>query len=204
MRQSLSRVRLRARAAGYRALRDDDGFSLSELAVYIVVLGIISAIVAAVIVTLFRSEETVSAVTTSTSDAQNAVSVLQSDIRNARTFTSAPNGRSLTASVAGRASGAISWRCVTWAVTGSGSEQALTRSERADAAGVTAPVPTRLLEGVRAKGTTPSFFGGSAGLGAAGILAYSMEVATVKDGVIDVSGSVRNTAQGAGATSTCS
>lgn len=181
----------------YSRFRSERGFSLTELAVYIVLLGLIAAIVVTVVLSLFRSEDTVSGITNSTSESQVAVTFLQSDIRNAREFQSSSDGRTLTASVAN--SGATeSWSCVRWTVTGTGTTQNLNRAVKDS----TWPTPTTLLTGVRPKGSAP-FFSGTTAMGAQGLVKYAMQVATVNNGVIDVVGSVSNTAQGSGTDSNC-
>lgn len=182
-----------------RELDSQRGFSLVELAVYIALLGVIAAVVATVLVSLFKSEGTVSGLTTSTSDAQNAVTVLQNDIRNARQFRSSADGRTLVASVAD-AGAAGSWRCVRWSVTGSGAAQQMEREVKA-ASGWPATA-TPLLRGVSENGSD-RFFNGSTDAGMRGELAYSMQVATEKDGAIEVAGGVSNTAQGSGSDANC-
>lgn len=183
--------------------RDPDaGFSLVELAVYIVALGVIMAVVTAVMITLFRSEQTVSAVTNSTSDSQNMVAVLSGDVRNARQFETNPSGTVFTASVAGSDAAGVSWQCVRWTVAGAGSNWNVSRQTRADAPTSTWSDAPTLVGGVSAKGSS-NFFAGTTSLGARGTLQYAMQVATTGDGVIDVSGQASNTAQGVGTSSNC-
>lgn len=179
----------------------DAGFSLVELAVYIVVLSIIGSIVASVVLMFFKSENTVSALTVTASESQNAVSMLQRDVRNARSFTTSVDGLTLTASVAG-SDPTLSWECVRWRVTGSGNERTVQRETKSDASGASWGTSREVLTRVGPKGST-LIFAGSAALGSRGTAHYTMRVATTDDGVIDAAGSVSNTAQGAGATSYC-
>ncbi|MGK0741070.1 PulJ/GspJ family protein [Leucobacter sp. Z1108] len=179
----------------------DAGFSLVELAVYIVVLGLISTVIATTMVSLFRSESTVSGLTTSASDGQNAATILRADIRNAREFRVTDGGATLTASVAGR-SASITWQCVRWQVTGSGNERILTRDEKPDAAGqpwnTVGSLPIFLTEvGPRTDGaTTFPFFAGGAASGVEGTLTYSWRVGTSDGGTINIVGDTRNRTQG--------
>ncbi|MGK0714568.1 PulJ/GspJ family protein [Leucobacter sp. W1153] len=184
---------------------DDAGFSLVELAVYIVVLGLISTIIATTMVSLFRSESTVSGLTTSASDGQNAATLLRADIRNAREFRVTDGGATLTASVAGR-SASITWQCVRWQVTGTGNERNLTRDVKPDSAGQPWNAPSSLptlLTGVgpRSEGTVSlPFFAGGAASGVEGTLTYSWRVTTADEGAINIVGDARNRTQGQVAT----
>lgn len=179
----------------------DVGFSLVELAVYIVVLGLISTIIATTMVSLFRSESTVSGLTTSASDGQNAATLLRADIRNAREFRVTDGGATVTASVAGR-SASISWECVRWQVTGTGNDRRLTRDSKADSAGQVwndlADLPSFLTGvGPRTDGvTTIPFFAGGAASGLEGTLSYSWRVTTADRGSINIVGDARNRTQG--------
>ncbi|MGK0721165.1 PulJ/GspJ family protein [Leucobacter sp. W1478] len=183
---------------------DDAGFSLVELAVYIVVLGLISTIIATTMVSLFRSESTVSDLTTSASDGQNAATLLRADIRNSRQFlVSGDDGETLTASVAGKST-PLEWRCVRWHVNGSGNDRTLTRDEKSDNFG----------EPWNAQASLPKFLSGVAPLtigsnegkffsplggplpGQGGVLTYSWKVAASDGGVINIVGDVRNRDQG--------
>ena len=181
------------------SLARDGGFSLVELAVYIVILGIISTIVAATTLSLFRSESTVSGLTTSASDGQNATTQLRSDIRNARQFATNSDGSTVTASVASRAA-SLAWQCVRWQVTGTGSDLALTRSVRGDSTGQTWSTPANLLAGIQTPASGSQHFSGGAASGIEGTLSYSLRINTAEDGAITVTGEARNRAQSAVAT----
>jgi type II secretory pathway component PulJ len=61
----------------------ESGFSLVELSVYVVVLGLIATVLATVMVSLFRSEETVSKISAASNNAQIFATVLDRDVRNA-------------------------------------------------------------------------------------------------------------------------
>lgn len=176
----------------------DAGFSLVELAVYIVVLGLISTIIAVTMVSLFRSEATVSGLTTSASDAQNAATQLRADIRNAREFRVTDSGATVTASVAGRTA-TLSWQCVRWQVAGSGDDRAVTRSTRPDSPASSWAAPGMLVTGVteRTTGAMPvPYFVGGASPGVQGNLAYSWRIATADNGSIDVVGNASSRTQG--------
>lgn len=185
-----------------RQRADDAGFSLVELAVYIVVIGLISTIIATTMVSLFRSESTVSGLTTSASDGQNAATLLRADIRNAREFrVTGGDGETLTASVAGKST-PLTWQCVRWQVTGSGNDRVLTRDEKPDTAGESwtalSVLPT-FLSGIapRVEGATAiPFFQGSASSGVEGTLSYSWRVAPDNGGTISIVGDARNRTQG--------
>lgn len=177
----------------------DGGFSLVELAVYIVILGIISTIVATTVISLFRSESTVSGLTTSASDGQNAMTQLRSDIRNARQFATSSDGSTVTASVASRAA-TLAWQCVRWQVTVSGSDRVITRSLRGDSSGQTWSTPVTLLAGIQAPASGSQHFSGGAASGIQGTLSYSLRINTAENGAINVTGEARNRAQSAVAT----
>lgn len=178
------------------------GFSLVELAVYIVIFGVISAVVVTVVISLFQSEKTVSGITNSTSGSQNMVAFLSKDIRNARQFQSSVDGTRVTASVAGADAGGIVWQCVRWSVLGTGSDRAVVRQTKSDSAGSTWGANTQLVGKVRPSGTD-LFFVGSGAAGSRGSLTYSMQVGTTATGVLNVGGQLGNTEQDTGSTSAC-
>lgn len=98
--------------------RDDPGFSLVELAVYVAVLGLIATIVATVMVSLFRSEQTVSVITNVSSNAQNFTTVFDRDARNARSVVPATTGTHslITLQTADPSAGTPCYRDVVYAV----------------------------------------------------------------------------------------
>ncbi|XPP25540.1 MAG: hypothetical protein ACNYNX_07745 [Leucobacter sp.] len=96
---------------------DDAGVTLTELAVYIVLLGVIGAIVATVVVQAFRSEETVSELTSASSEGQNFSTLFRRDMANANSATVAPGGQE--AILCTFASDAATTRVpVTWSLAG--------------------------------------------------------------------------------------
>lgn len=113
-------------------LQSDRGLSLVELAVYVLVLGIIATVIATVMASLFRSEQTVSDVTTASNDSQNISTMLTNDIRNAREFRVGAPGE-MIASVASRGQN-LTWQCVKWVVVAT-SNNSLVRQETADIPG---------------------------------------------------------------------
>lgn len=101
-----------------RHAASDSGFSLVELAVYIVLLGIVTAIVAAVVMTSFRAEQTVSGTTSIANDAQTVVATLDRDIRNARTVAPTSGSTTTITLEVARGSGSVCWIPVLWEITG--------------------------------------------------------------------------------------
>ena len=99
------------------ATREDRGFSLVELAVYVAVLGIVSTIVATVVLSLFRTEQTVSRVTNTSNDTQILSTVFTKDVHNARSAAVGGGGTSVTLQVASTTT-PLCWRDVTWAFQG--------------------------------------------------------------------------------------
>lgn len=164
--------------------RDDAGFSLPELGVYIIIVGILAAIMAASVLSLFRSEDTVSSLTNSANESQIFVNVLNQDLRSAREFAVRDSGNTVVASVANKGT-PVTWDCVTWAVTGTVDDYTITRNGHA------------LLEHARTDGATP-FFATATDVtqGSQGSLAYDFRVATSDSGIINVKGTVSNEAQG--------
>lgn len=165
----------------------DPGFSLVELAIYVALLGIISAIVAATVLGLFRSEKTVSSLTNAANQSQIFVSVLNQDVRSARELAVRDAGSTVIASVASKTS-PITWSCVTWAVAGSGTERSITRNGKS------------MLDHVRQNGVEP-FFASASGAdtpkGKEGTLIYDFRAADADSGIVNVDGNVSMEAQGA-------
>lgn len=111
--------------------RDDAGFSLTELAVYIVLLGIVASMVAAVVITSFQAEQTVSGTTSVANDSQSVIANLDRDIRNSRSVQPA-SGSSTTLQLCVAESDPevnFGWYPVIWAFSGDD----LTRSARGGA-----------------------------------------------------------------------
>lgn len=160
-------------------LRDDRGFSLAELAIYTVVVGLLATVMATMIVTLFRSEQTVSQITGTSNSAQIAFRGLTTHIERARQFDTTPH--SVTASVA---VGETGWQCVRWSIA----DGALWLETRSDALGSTWSVPERVIEGVGPVAAYP-FFSGS-GLTAPGTLHYSLTIAEGSAAPVDLTGQI--------------
>lgn len=170
----------------------DAGFSLVELAVYVLVLGIISTVVAMVAVSLFRSEQTVSRVTSASNDSQVISTLLGNDIRNARAFKVSANA--VVASVASSDS-TVSWQCVQWVV--STTSNSLTRQALPD----TGTVPswtagTTLAKSVtRVSASTPYFSGGSSATEAGtaiGSVTYNFALPSAGTNTLQASGMLSN------------
>lgn len=173
----------------------DAGFSLVELAVYVVILGLISSIVAAVIVSLFRSEQTVSGITQASNTSQVVTQALTRDLRNARSFST--SGNTLTASVASAAS-PVTWECVQWAVDSNGDLRRKTKSNGASTWGTGGVIASK----VSAVGTTAYFAGGTSGTSAGtstGTLTYSFKLPTTSSSSAEVSGQISNRSASTGA-----
>lgn len=172
----------------------DRGFSLTELAIYVALLGVISAIIAASIFGLFRSEKTVSSLTNAASQSQILISVLNQDVRSARELAVRDGGATVLLSVASRST-PITWSCVTWKVTGSGNNRAITRGGKT------------LLDHVRQHGTSVFFAtasGADAPQGKEGTLVYDFLAADADSGLVTVDGNVSMEAQGTlGSTAQC-
>lgn len=169
-----------------RLLAEDGGFSLAELAVYIIVLGILAAVVAASVLGLFRSEKAVSSLTDSANESQIFISYLNRDLRSAREVAVRDGGQEVVASVASFST-PITWNCVTWKVTGSGDERTITRNGKT------------VLEHAQ-PGGGGTFFATASGVdvpqGKEGTVLYDFRVATSSSGVVPVVGTVSSEAQG--------
>lgn len=149
-----------------RTLRSDDrGFSLTELAIYLAVFGLLATVMGTMVVSLFRSEQTVSQITGTANNAQIAFRAVTSDIERARQFDS--SGDAVTASVARGSSG---WQCVRWSVAGGN----LRLETRADALGSSWSTPSVVIDGIGPVEAFPFFTG--AGVSDTGTLHYSLTV----------------------------
>lgn len=66
-----------------RSDRSDAGFTLVELLVYIILLGIVGTMVAMLLINGFRSQTRITETTASTGDIQNAAAAIENDVRQA-------------------------------------------------------------------------------------------------------------------------
>lgn len=162
--------------------KPDRGFSLVELAVYVMVLGIIATVIATVMVSLFRSEQTVSEVTLASNDSQIISTMLTNDIRNAREFVVAPT--EVFASVAGR-DATVSWQCVRWAVEGN----TLIRQTAPDAGGALPVWGTKVTLGEDITSTSGDYFSQGRGSNS---LQYNFGLKLAGDNVLPVQGQISN------------
>jgi len=171
--------------------RDDRGFSLVELAIYIGLLGIIVTIVATLTTSLFKTEQTVSELTDSSNTAQVAVTALNNDIINARSFTTNAAGTVLIVSTA---DGASDWKCVRWRVSGTTLERALGGTVTGAHWQADIPIATGVALGEAGK-----FFSGESAT-ATGTLEYSFVIPTTGGGEQDLTGRISNRAYQSGST----
>lgn len=98
------------------SLHREAGFSLTELAVYIVLLGIVASIVATVVVTSFRSEQTVSSATNIANAAQTAFAQLDRDARNSRSVTPDSGVTDTLTLCVASTDAVVTWQPITWAI----------------------------------------------------------------------------------------
>lgn len=162
-----------------RLRKEDAGLSLTELAVYVAVLGVLSTVMATMLLSLFRSEQTVSQVTGTSNSAQIAFRAITGDIERARQFDTTPD--SVTASVA---TGSDGWQCVRWSIAG----KKLWLETKADSAGSAWSDPAEVVDGIGPVEAYPFFIG--SGATGTGTLEYSFSVAEQGAVPLDVTGQI--------------
>ncbi|MFC5336914.1 PilW family protein [Leucobacter denitrificans] len=184
-----------------RGLRRDDGISLVELSVTMVVLGIIALIVSTFMVSIFRSEQAVQGISASSNDSQVVTLAIADDMRNARSFITTPT--SVTASVS-TSQAQMGWECVRWEIDPASGKLVRERwpdGAQSGARMAAAPASGVLAQGVGAFGTEDFFTGGSSSTASGsttGTLEYRFTIATSDEHSIDVAGQVTNRLSSAG------
>lgn len=182
-------------------LKRDQGFSLVELSVSMVVLGIIAAVVSTFMVTLFRSEQTVQGIASSSNDSQVMTVALAKDLRNARSFTTTDT--SVTASVSTPGS-ELGWQCVRWTVdpvAGTLARQQWPDRDVGASAGAAQAPSGVIAHGITALDPDGFFFGGTPATqsgSTTGTLEYRLRVATSGENTLEVSGRISNRLSSAG------
>lgn len=151
---------MNARSAWVTRLRtDQSGLTLIELMVTSLLLGLVSAVVVGIMISLLTTQRTVSTVTADTVSAQLVADSIGTPVRNASSFqltTVGSNDQLLIARVAS-STATITWRCTAWYY--SASEQTIFTTTQSG------PIATPTSAGlaswvVLAEGVTP--FGESA------------------------------------------
>lgn len=129
-----------------RALRRDGGFTFTEMIVSAMLFSLVSLVAGGILVGTLSAQESVSAVTTSTTDGQLAASSIDQGIRNSTGFELLPADggadQMLIAHVAG--SGAtLSWACRAWYFDSAGDGSIRTTSV-ASGTHISAPTASQL------------------------------------------------------------
>jgi prepilin-type N-terminal cleavage/methylation domain-containing protein len=120
-----------------RRRRDDDGFTLMELLISVGLFAIIMTIVGSVILSSLGADRTVRTVTTTTTEGQLVVNVIEEAVRNstAVSIATASDGVSVFATVRSTVGGSAA--CVAWFYD----SETETVYQRRAAAAITAPTP---------------------------------------------------------------
>lgn len=148
-------------ATAARLRTEQSGLTLIELMVTTLLLGLVSAVVVGIMVSLLTTERTVATVTTDTRSAQLVADSIGTPIRNSSSFrltTVGTNDQLLVARVAS-STASITWRCTAWYYQASTQQLRTTTRSTAISAPNTATLATwtLLAEGVQKVGTTPVF-----------------------------------------------
>jgi type II secretory pathway pseudopilin PulG len=96
--------------------KDDTGFTLVELAVYSLMVGVVIAIIAGLIISVTMTQRTISSVSAASSEAQAASDSIATGIRNSSSFklTSTSTAQALQARIAQGSGTALTWVCAAW------------------------------------------------------------------------------------------
>ena len=99
-----------------RSVRSDEGVTMMELLVYTILGSLVLIIVGSLVINGLRGQESVTAITTATTQAQLAASTIQTDVRNSSAIrvTVIGNDQLVVARVARGGDAAIVWKCVAW------------------------------------------------------------------------------------------
>lgn len=141
-------------------LRRDSGLTLVELMVTIALLGGVFLIIGTIFVSMFATQRVVSAITTTTSTAQQTASLIEGAVRNASVVRlAATGGNELLVTRSASESAVVTWGCVGWYYDAS--TDTLLRKMTADGTTITAPSNqtqlstwTPMLTGVTPRGST--------------------------------------------------
>lgn len=124
---------------------NDDGFTLVELLVTCLIMGLVFTVVATMFISISSAQRIVTGVTTSTTDAQVAASTIEKSLRNSSEFKltvpASTTDQLLVARVANQTN-TLSWSCQAWyysSTTGS-----IYTTKTADGTKITAPTAMQL------------------------------------------------------------
>jgi prepilin-type N-terminal cleavage/methylation domain-containing protein len=137
--------------------RDESGFTLIELMVVCVLLGIVMTVLGGIFISTLRTQQTVSSVSTSSNNAQLAARTLDTRIRNSSEFQlTTPSGSDQLLVARSASTGAtLSWNCYGWYY--SATNKTLRMTSTADGTKITAPSATALASWTLvASGVTPA------------------------------------------------
>jgi prepilin-type N-terminal cleavage/methylation domain-containing protein len=108
--------------------RGDEGFSLIELLVTTMLLGLVLAVVVSIYASTSQVERTVNSVTTSATDAQLAATSIERGVRSASEVRLSGVGSTLLVARVPGSADTISWSCVAWYYSASGDGKVYTRT----------------------------------------------------------------------------
>lgn len=115
----------------------DDGFSLVELIISVALFSIIMTIVGGIIISSFQADRTVREVTTSTTDGQLVVNVVEQTVRNSTAVQVVPGTDGASSFATARSTVGGSTQCAAWFYDASTD----TIYQQRSTAAITAPLP---------------------------------------------------------------
>lgn len=190
---------IRRIARTLRTTRAERGFSLIELSIYIVVFGILAAVVVGVMISMFRSQVVVGETTTAANDSQVVVAMINGEVRNARRFQVNPAKTEFSASVAGTdPAQPNAWTCVRWTVDEA--RGVLVRQVKPDAVGGYGAAVDMVSDVTPTDGIP--YFAADGGNTTTGTLRYAFDFSGAGGSPLTVSGQMSNRVFG-GASSAC-
>jgi hypothetical protein len=103
----------------WRKLTTDDGFTLSELAVYGLLLGLVVSTAAGILISGSVSERTVRTVVGASTESQLVADSIETGIRNASAYalTSPSTGTQLLRARVAQGTAGVQWNCAAWYYT---------------------------------------------------------------------------------------
>jgi Tfp pilus assembly protein PilW len=140
-----------------RLRHDESGFTLIELLAVCLLLSTVLTVIGGIFLSTITTQQTVSAVSTSSNDAQVAAHTIDARIRNSSEFQlTTPSGSDqLLVARSASTGAALSWRCYGWYY--SATNKSLRMTSTADGTKVTAPSATALASWTLvASGVTPA------------------------------------------------